>query len=75
MNSRAYCARCHITFHRSESVCPQCKGEIHNWKCGSCGNILSRTSDDRCHNYHANAYDSQGSNFQRPADTLNPWKY
>lgn len=71
---RAYCHRCDIKVHRADKMCPQCGEQILFWLCGSCGKMLSK-SDDMCHQYHANAYDSEGSNYQRPANTLNPWKY
>ena len=73
-NFRAYCHGCNTHVHRSDRNCPNCGLEIKYWKCGSCGNMLSK-SEDRCHQYHANAYDSQGSNFQFPSNALNPWKY
>ncbi len=75
MAGQAYCYRCNSGVHRGDKTCPQCNTEIIYWKCGSCGNMLSKFDEDRCHNYHPQAYDSNGSNFQTPSDTLNPWRY
>lgn len=75
MGGQVYCTQCNANIHRSDKKCPQCSNDhIYAWRCGSCGNQLT-TTDDRCHNYHPQAYDSNGSNFQTLSNTLNPWKY
>lgn len=74
MGGQVICAYCQINLHRSQTKCPQCSNDVYAWKCGSCGTQLVK-SDDRCHNYHPQAYDSNGSNFQTQSNTLNPWKY
>ena len=74
MGGQVVCLVCSINLHRSNQECPQCSNNIYAWKCGSCGMQLSKT-DDRCHQYHPQAYDLNGSNFERLPNTLNPWKY